>query len=114
MTAQELSSIADFAVAQRSENAFITTMQPALFRQTCAALFDRSTRTAWPNLKVWVLHGDCSPWLIPFATWEIERMDMQQNKAKTVGTLVLSNANHFLFWEDPRRALDGFMHCLEN
>ncbi|KAF8523962.1 hypothetical protein BU17DRAFT_43319, partial [Hysterangium stoloniferum] len=102
MTEQELSSVVDFTPAQRSENAFMTTMQPALFRQTCKALFDRSTDTAWPNLKVWVLYGDCSPWPILFAAWEIEKMDMLRNKKRTMEHRVLNGANHFVSLSIPK------------
>jgi len=111
MSPEEFNSMVDFAPGERSDSFLSSSFYDDFAQQTQKALFDPTTRALWPNLDVWHVHGDAPSWNPIYAAWEIER----QAKAfgeQTVKFSVIKGANHFVFWDDPKTAINAFRQCL--
>ncbi|KAF8589583.1 hypothetical protein K439DRAFT_1521297 [Ramaria rubella] len=113
MSHEELVSVIDYAPGPRSELYFNTRFEDTLFQQTSKVLFDFSTTSLWPRMTIWMVYGDSSAWMVVYSAWEIEKLTKDHGE-RMVKLLPVEGENTFMFWDNPEKALDACVYCLEN
>ncbi|THU97254.1 alpha/beta-hydrolase [Dendrothele bispora CBS 962.96] len=79
------------------------------------ALLNPETRAAWPNMKVWALVGDASPWSIHKAVWVLEDESKKiQSPEPSINSKMIKDANHFVMWDAPESAMDALEICIKS
>jgi hypothetical protein len=89
----EFHSLLDLGPSWRSDLPLVTLDAPILFKKTFNALFDPSTRSLWPNLKVWLLYCDSSAGVTVHAALELQKL-AKENNEQPIHVQGMEDAHH--------------------
>ncbi|KAF8437541.1 hypothetical protein L210DRAFT_3545979 [Boletus edulis BED1] len=124
-------SLCDLSYAQRAE---YTDLRPfsyagcdgklllcdltAFAALTKRALFDKARAAKWPNVRVRYMSSGTSPGVLVWALWMLRKYaekgpppalyGSDAEKARDIKFIAQTEGNHFIFWEDPEKAIQQF------
>ncbi|KAJ7656546.1 Alpha/Beta hydrolase protein [Mycena rosella] len=108
----ELLAMVDFSVGDKCDTILTEpTFNHVVEGIVDKALFEPKTREAWGHPKVAYMWGEANPWNVPWAAWNIqERVKNAQGNAP-ITFHAIDGANHFVMWDDEKKALGVLIQC---
>ncbi|KAJ6449077.1 hypothetical protein C8R45DRAFT_1114899 [Mycena sanguinolenta] len=109
---ENLLAITDFSVGPKCDTILTEpTFKAVLKKIIDSALFDPKTREAWGHPKMAYMWGEENPWNVPWAVWDVEARVQDANGKAPITFYPISDANHFLMWDDENKALKVLIDC---
>ncbi|KAH9475305.1 hypothetical protein JR316_0012416 [Psilocybe cubensis] len=111
MTQEEILSSTNFLVGPKCDTIVLEPPYYGTHRTNLrkALLDDISSVDKW-GMDVWHIYGDSCSWNVVLSPWILEEQCLKANKKVHFRTI--ADANHFLMWEDPERAIAVLKECL--
>ncbi|KAJ7982984.1 Alpha/Beta hydrolase protein [Mycena polygramma] len=112
LSQDQLLAIVDFSVGAKCDTIIMEApFASALSAIVDKALFDPDIRAAWPGTRVVCMYGVANPWNVHFAVWDMEERVKEADGTAPIVFHPIAGANHFIMWDEPRKALDALLGC---
>ncbi|KAI5121868.1 hypothetical protein M0805_001076 [Coniferiporia weirii] len=116
MSSDEQRDLTHYAAVQRSEVAARTGRPEMYAERVRQALFDDELAKYLPKCKVDVIWCEYSTWVCVDAAWRFERLrkaaDEEGIKGRQLRIFMMPEANHFVHWDAPDKAIEFFAKVL--
>ncbi|KAG9318035.1 hypothetical protein JVU11DRAFT_98 [Chiua virens] len=92
----------------------------AFAKLTKRALFNKSLAEKLPNVRVRYMSSGTSPGMVVWALWMLrkhaanpkEHYGDDAEKARDIKFVFQTEGNHFIFWDDPQKAIQQYGHAI--
>ncbi|KAJ4478447.1 Alpha/Beta hydrolase protein [Lentinula aciculospora] len=74
--------------------------------------FDSATAELLPKMRITFVAGTMGPAFSPAGLWAVEN-DEKEAKTGRVNYKVVPGANHFVHWDDPEKAVEVYLECID-